>query len=408
MQKSIKNIIFKNYPQKKINNFKKEIIKTNYIRARIFSYILLIISVMLYIIALFENDLVLIKDLNFYFMFFSVIIAALFSFKKPIDENYTKYHSFIIYSMVIIVIIWSSVLLALVPNRYELFGTYSIVILTISSVLYFKWYTTLILYLSSLLFISINIYPFLNPPILPKLTVIVFLTLFAWIISRLLYFKNLENFIIKNKLKKQKENIEKKVLKKSKQLKKYENKQIEEIVYSITKLLEEHDPYTVGHSANVAALAENLVEKMDLSSEDMRDTYWAGMVHDIGKLLIPIEIINKKSRLSEDDYEVIKNHPYWGYKALNESNSLKHIAQYVLYHHERWDGKGYPKGLQGKEIPIISQVIAIADTWDAMRSNRSYRDALSYQKAIGELKNNKGKQFNPYLVNEFLNIIENN
>ncbi len=408
MIKSLKNVLFKNYPYRNLDEFKTEIRKANYLRAKLFSYILVVISTVIYSTAIISNDLLIIKTLNLFLLVFSIINAILFSYNKPKGENYTRYHSAIIYFMVIFILVWSSSLLALVPNRYELFGTYTIVILTISSVLYLKWNTTLLLYLSSLLYVSVFGYPVLHTPVLPKLTVIVFSTLFAWIISRLLYFKHLQNFIIKSKLKKQKENIEKEVLEKSKQLKKYENKQIEEIVYSITKLLEEYDPYTVGHSENVAALAENLAERLDLSSEEVRDTYWAGMVHDIGKLLIPIGVINKKSELSLSDYEVIKQHPYWGYKALNESDSLKHIAKYVLYHHERWDGKGYPKGLKGEEIPLISQIIAIADCWDAMRSNRSYRDALSYQAALAELKNNSGKQFDPKLVNEFLEIVENN
>lgn len=180
-----------------------------------------------------------------------------------------------------------------------------------------------------------------------------------------------------------------------------------ELISSIINILEIYDVYTKGHSENVANLSLLIAEEMGLSEETALDSYWAGMVHDIGKLLVPVQILNKKGSLEEYEYELIKKHPVWSSQALSDSETLKHISKYVLYHHERWDGKGYPEALKGDEIPLVSQIIAVADAWDAMRSNRSYRDSLSESEALREIKANRGTQFSPRAAAAFLRVIEN-
>lgn len=174
-----------------------------------------------------------------------------------------------------------------------------------------------------------------------------------------------------------------------------------ELIISIIQILEMHDKYTSGHSENVAIIASNIAAKMGLPRKEINDSYWAGMVHDLGKILIPLDILNKEGSLTKEEYDLIKKHPYWGYKGLSSSKSLRHIARYVLYHHERWDGNGYPQGLEGEEIPLISQIIAVADAWDAMISSRSYREPLSEEKALQEIKDNKRSQFSPAVVEVF-------
>lgn len=180
---------------------------------------------------------------------------------------------------------------------------------------------------------------------------------------------------------------------------------IKELVNSIVKLLEMYDPYTSGHSENVAEISSKIAEKMGLSAQKVNDCYWAGLVHDVGKLLIPLEILNKKSSLSKSEYNVIKKHPVTGANSLKNSDSLKKIAKYVLHHHERWDGRGYPDGLEKSEIPTVSQIITVADAWDAMTSKRSYREPFSREKALFEIRENKGSQFSPKVVSVFLEII---
>ena len=180
-----------------------------------------------------------------------------------------------------------------------------------------------------------------------------------------------------------------------------------ELVSSIINLMEMYDIYTKGHSENVAKLASKLAEKMNLPKKLVKDAYWAGLVHDIGKLLIPLDILNKDGKLSDEEYGLIKKHPVYGEKALADSESLEHIAEYVKYHHERWDGKGYPQGLKGNEIPLISQILIVVDSWDAMLSKRAYRDPLPKKEAIKEIKENKGTQFSPKVVDPFLEIVKN-
>lgn len=180
-----------------------------------------------------------------------------------------------------------------------------------------------------------------------------------------------------------------------------------ELISSIIKILEIYDVYTKGHSENVANLSLLIAEEMGLSEETALDSYWAGMVHDIGKLLVPVQILNKKGKLEDFEYELIKKHPVWSSKALADSETLKHISNYVLYHHEHWDGGGYPEGLAKDEIPLVSQIIAVADAWDAMTSDRSYRDSLSKEEALKEIKTNRGSQFSPEAADAFLRIIRN-
>lgn len=179
-----------------------------------------------------------------------------------------------------------------------------------------------------------------------------------------------------------------------------------ELALSLINMLEYHDQYTIGHSENVAILASDFAEYLKLDQKTISRVYWAGLVHDIGKIVIPSYILNKKGSLTSQEYEIIKNHPSWAYETLKNSKLLADIAEYVLYHHERWDGNGYPKAKKGDSVPLISRILSIADCWDAMRSNRSYRDALSYEQAVEELQKNKDKQHSAKLVNSFIEMLE--
>ncbi len=178
-----------------------------------------------------------------------------------------------------------------------------------------------------------------------------------------------------------------------------------EIILSMIHVVEMHDPYTKGHSENVAKLSRMIASAMGLNDEEISRAYWAGLVHDLGKLLVPGEILRKSSRLSEDEFSVIKMHPVWGYEVLIYSEHLRDIAVYTRHHHERWDGKGYPDGLRGDSIPLISRIISVADTWDAMRSDRAYRKALPIDAAASEMEKAAGKQLDPDVVQVFLELV---
>ncbi|MFN6991267.1 MAG: HD-GYP domain-containing protein [Fervidobacterium sp.] len=179
-----------------------------------------------------------------------------------------------------------------------------------------------------------------------------------------------------------------------------------DMILTIIRILEYHDPYTKGHSRNVANLSSLLAEKLGLPDSTIKKTYWAGLVHDIGKIVVPSSILNKEGKLTLEEFEVIKKHPVYGHDFLSTSSELRELARYVLHHHERWDGKGYPSGLSGDEIPLISRIITVVDAWDAMTSDRPYRKGLSLEQAKQELFEHSGMQFDPNIVKAFIELIE--
>lgn len=179
-----------------------------------------------------------------------------------------------------------------------------------------------------------------------------------------------------------------------------------DLLLSMIQILEIYDMYTKGHSENVAFYSTQLAKRLQAPPEWVNQVYWAGLVHDIGKLLIPTQILNKPSKLSEEEYELVKMHPVWGEKVLRTSEHLKDVSTFVLHHHERWDGKGYPDGLAGEEIPLASRIICVADAFDAMISERSYRKPFSFDRARQELLRNSGTQFDPQIVKLFMDLEE--
>jgi HD-GYP domain-containing protein (c-di-GMP phosphodiesterase class II) len=175
-----------------------------------------------------------------------------------------------------------------------------------------------------------------------------------------------------------------------------------DIVQSFIKTLEFHDDYTRGHSELVAKYSLKIGEVLGLEKKELEDLYWAAIMHDIGKIIIPVDILNKKEKLSDSEFHLIKKHPVIGYKIISKSETLKNISEFVLYHHERWDGKGYPKGLKGNEIPLLSQIISVGDSWHAMTSERPYKNKLSVEEGIEELIRNRGTQFYPEILDIFI------
>jgi putative nucleotidyltransferase with HDIG domain len=179
-----------------------------------------------------------------------------------------------------------------------------------------------------------------------------------------------------------------------------------EIIFSIVQMLEIHDEYTKGHSESVANLASQLAKVCGLSDKKVNEIYWAGLVHDIGKILVDRKIINKKGKLTFSEQETIKKHPIFGYKALSQSKVTASLAEYVLHHHERVDGAGYPNGLKNEEIPIEAKIICIVDSYDAMVSKRSYKGSLTKEEAIIEIEHNLGKQFDEDIGRKFIELIQ--
>lgn len=174
------------------------------------------------------------------------------------------------------------------------------------------------------------------------------------------------------------------------------------IIMAFLKLLETHDPYTKNHCSNVASLAFRLAESLGISEEFSTKIHYASLVHDIGKTIVPQGILNKPGKLTGEECGYIKMHPEHGANALGQMEQMQEIARAVRHHHERYDGHGYPDGLSGDEIPLMSRIIAICDSYDAITNDRPYRKARSHDFALAEIAACAGKQFDPELVEHFL------
>jgi len=151
-----------------------------------------------------------------------------------------------------------------------------------------------------------------------------------------------------------------------------------------------------------------IAKYLKLSPKQVEMIKFCGLLHDIGKIGIKDTLLNKPSTLSREEYEVIKKHPVIGKKIIEKVEFLKDGLPLIYHHHERYDGKGYPDGLKGEEIPLLARILSVADAFDAMISNRPYRKALSVEEAIGELKKNAGTQFDPLIVQIFCMILKKN
>jgi len=173
-------------------------------------------------------------------------------------------------------------------------------------------------------------------------------------------------------------------------------------IKAIINTLHEKNKREEQHSHRVSALCKSMGEALGLTEKKIQELKIVGLLHDIGKIAIDENVLNKPGKLTDEEWKEIKRHPEIGYRILNTVNDMSDMANYVLKHHERWDGKGYPKGIKGDEIPIASRIITIADSYDAMTSERSYRRALPKEVAIGELQKNAGSQFDPELLGVFI------
>ena len=188
-----------------------------------------------------------------------------------------------------------------------------------------------------------------------------------------------------------------------------QQKQIEELflqtIMALSEAVDAKDRYTSGHSKRVAKYARMIAEKLGKSKEEQEEIYRAGLLHDVGKIRVPEEIINKAGKLTEDEFSNIKVHPATGYHILSGISGSEQIAIAAKYHHERYDGKGYPNGLSGTQIPEVARILGVADSYDAMTSNRSYREGLPQDVVRAEIEKGKGTQFDPEIADIMLEMM---
>ena len=177
-------------------------------------------------------------------------------------------------------------------------------------------------------------------------------------------------------------------------------------VKALVSIIEAKDPYTRGHTERVADYTVALGRKMRLSKDDIRDLAFGAVLHDIGKLVVYEQVLNKPGRLSDEEWESLKQHPGIGAVIIEKMDFLAGTVDLVRHHHEAFDGSGYPDGLKGEDIPLGARIIAVADSYDAMTTDRSYRKALTSAVALKTLKRRAGKQYDPEVVDYFVELVE--
>lgn len=179
-----------------------------------------------------------------------------------------------------------------------------------------------------------------------------------------------------------------------------------ESIQALVQAIDEKDEYTNGHSLRVSVYSVLLAQALSWEPDEIEKLRISALLHDIGKIGVPDSILNKPNKLTQDEFRIIKSHTAMGGKILHKLSSLKNAEAVALYHHERYDGTGYPGTYSGKDIPEFARIVTIADSFDAMTTNRIYRDRLDKAFVIKQLKENSGKQFDPDLVKEFIKLIE--
>lgn len=181
-----------------------------------------------------------------------------------------------------------------------------------------------------------------------------------------------------------------------------------ESIQTLRYTVEAKDTYTRGHSDRVSEFSMLIGKHLGLPDEDLRVLQIGGLFHDIGKIGVPDSILLKEGKLTDDEYSEIKNHPTIGAHILSNATIFQNIIPIVKHHHEKYDGNGYPGKLKGEDIPYFARIAAIADTFDAMTSKRTYRDALPLETVTSEIERCRGTQFDPKLADVFLDILNNN
>ena len=179
-----------------------------------------------------------------------------------------------------------------------------------------------------------------------------------------------------------------------------------QLLINLSRHIDAQVSYTGRHSAQVADWVRSIARMLDFSEDDVRALYWAALLHDIGKIGVPGAVLTKVGPLTEAEWTVMRLHPTVGANIVRSLKAISHIAPMIYYHQERFDGSGYPEGLQGKDIPIGARILAVVDAYEAMTHDRVYRKARSHAEAVCELRSMGGRHFDPEVVETFLEAMD--
>jgi putative two-component system response regulator len=180
----------------------------------------------------------------------------------------------------------------------------------------------------------------------------------------------------------------------------------ESVIFMLALAVEAKDTYTEGHLRRLSSYSEQLAVAIGLSSAQVKAIRFGGLLHDIGKISIDDAILRKPGKLTEEEYAQIKRHPEYGARIIQAMRFAGDVGPIIRHHHERWDGKGYPTGLAGEEIPIGARIVAIVDAYDAMMTDRPYRSSLGLDETMRRMREGRGREWDPVLLDRFIKLIE--
>jgi len=366
-------------------------------------------------IAIYSNDLEIIVANNLLLGIASLILLMtdiLFiqvsrgRHNKRTPKWQTRIEVIFVHANLIVFLMWGTIMIGYRPNSMVAIFDYVLIVLISGLVLNIPW-QQFGLYITGSL-----IYLFMMTPLMSfkvethyimEISLIIF-EIIAVYLSYISYTKTWRNFEMQEELLQQSMNLEKIIKNKTDELKVQESALSMEIIQVLVGILGYHDVNSKNHSLYVSELSEAIAKEMHFNIAFQKMIYWAGLIHDVGKIKVEKGILNKEGYLNNVEYDLLKQHPRYSYEMTKDIPALKEISKIIFHHHERYDGRGYPLGLKGEAIPKASQILAVADAWDAMRSPRNYREALSYDEAIGEINQNSGTQFAPDVVEVFLKM----
>lgn len=275
--------------------------------------------------------------------------------------------------------------------RHKPLGTYIVFLFIFQIIPFYRAYENIILYLSLAAMVIVT-----HKSFVPNAHMSTLFSTFFVFVAFALSTECLRSFFIKNLINNRMAQL---------LTERFENLASQTII-SLSNAVEAKDLYTKGHSQRVAKYSKEIAKRMNFDEVKQNEIYYIGLLHDIGKIGIRDTVINKNGRLTDEEFGEIKKHPEMGYEILKNITEISDISLGAKWHHERYDGRGYPDGLSGEEIPIIARIIAVADSYDAMTSNRSYRNLLPQSKVREEIEKNIGKQFAPETAKIMIEMID--
>lgn len=405
-------------PDSSKSEFNIELINLNFDRSRRLNLILLVLSLFLLLIdvlnkqkGLWLSGSTLLLYSHLLLMIVSLTLLAFFHTYRGVGPKQMQHRQLIVLLLAYFLTIdctLTSVIDQLIHGEITVYiiGAYLIAVMN-----YFKPLTSLGIYLTNYLIFIIGITIVQENPVILGGHYVngAILAVFAWFLSVIIYYAKVRDFLSRKTIEHQKGELEKA----NQQLTATNHKlheslsaldESQNIIFTLAHALESKDVYLHGHSERVMEYALELGRFLKLNQVDQVNIYRAAILHDIGKIGIPDAILHKPSALESEEWSIMKSHSERGETICSKLNFAREILPIIRHHHEHFDGKGYPDGLSGEDIPFLARLVSIADTVDAMTSSRPYRSAVTFEQVLEELQKCAGTQFDPFLVNAFITL----